>query len=212
MDARRSARNSLVLMKRRRGSKGGPSPGVPPLRAAPPPAARATPRGRRWTKERVVEDADPYGGWKTGRVPHNMPRDHPTPGRGRAERGEAGKNRDGGTSRTPSPTGRVRHHNARSHPTPGGALRWWVCLIRRMFTVSRERMSRETRRGRRPLRPETWVYRAVPATLMAGAGALLAIECSARCGARPGVPPLDPARFFVKKRGKKLLGLGPGGL
>ena len=42
--------------------------------------------------------------------------------------------------------------------------------------------------------------------------ALLAIECSARCGARPGAPPLDPARFFVKKRGKKLLGLGLGGL
>src|SRR5699024_10291224 len=28
---------------------------------------------------------------------------------------------------------------------------------------------------------------------------------SARCGARPRAPPLDPARFFVKKRGKKLL-------
>ena len=28
---------------------------------------------------------------------------------------------------------------------------------------------------------------------------------SARCGARPGAQPLDPARFFVKKRGKKLL-------
>ena len=28
---------------------------------------------------------------------------------------------------------------------------------------------------------------------------------SARCGARPGARPLDPARFFVKKRGKKLL-------
>ena len=37
--ARRSARNSLVLTKRRRGLKGEPSPGVPPLRAAPPPAA-----------------------------------------------------------------------------------------------------------------------------------------------------------------------------
>ena len=32
--ARRSARNSLMLTKRRRGLKGGPSPGVPPLRAA----------------------------------------------------------------------------------------------------------------------------------------------------------------------------------
>ncbi len=31
-------------------------------------AARATPRGRRWTKERVVGDADPYDGWQTGRV------------------------------------------------------------------------------------------------------------------------------------------------
>ena len=40
MAARRSARNSLVLTKRRRGSKGGPSPGVPPLRAAP--AARSS--------------------------------------------------------------------------------------------------------------------------------------------------------------------------
>ena len=34
LDARRSARNSLMLTKRRRGSKGEPSPGVPPLRAA----------------------------------------------------------------------------------------------------------------------------------------------------------------------------------
>ena len=84
------------------------------MRAALPPAARATPRGRQWTKERVVEDADPYGGWETGRVPHNMPRVYPTPGRGSAERGGAGKNRDGGTSRTPSPTGLVRVlHGAR---------------------------------------------------------------------------------------------------
>ena len=35
--------------------------------------------------------------------------------------------------------------------------------------------------------------------------ASLAMGRSARCGARPGAPPLDPARFFVKKRGKKLL-------
>ena len=32
---------------------------------------------------------------------------------------------------------------------------------------------------------------------------------SARCGARPGARPLDPARFFVKKRGKKLLSASP---
>ena len=37
-----------------------------------------------------------------------MPRVYPTPGRGPAERGEAGVYRDGGTSRTPSPTGRLR--------------------------------------------------------------------------------------------------------
>ena len=60
------------------------------MRAAPPPAARATPRGRQWMKERVVEDADPYGGWETDRVPHNIPRDHPTPGRGLEERDKAG--------------------------------------------------------------------------------------------------------------------------
>ena len=35
--------------------------------------------------------------------------------------------------------------------------------------------------------------------------AFLSMGRSARCGARPGAPPLDPARFFVKKRGKKLL-------
>ena len=39
--------------------------------------------------------------------------------------------------------------------------------------------------------------------------ALLAQENSARCGARPRAPPLDPARFFVKKRGKKLLNASP---
>ena len=106
---RAAARGTLlVLTKRRRGSKGEPSPGVPPLRAAPPPAARATPRGRQWMKERVVEDADPYGGRETDRVPPDLLRDHPTPGPGRAERGEAGKNRDGGTSRTPFPTGLAR--------------------------------------------------------------------------------------------------------
>ena len=132
LDARRSARNPLVLKKRRRGSKGEPSPGVPPLRAAPAarslthlhnaggeraPGGGGTPplrgvggtwRGGRWTKERVVEDADPYGGWETGRAPHNMPREHPAPGRGPAERSKTGGDHDGGTSRTPSPTGLVR--------------------------------------------------------------------------------------------------------
>ena len=41
-------------------------------------------------------------------MPHNMPRVYPTPGRGSAEHGKAGGDRDGGTSGTPSPTGRLR--------------------------------------------------------------------------------------------------------
>ena len=41
-------------------------------------------------------------------MPRDLLRYYPTPGRGSAERGGAGKNRDGGTSRTPSPTGRLR--------------------------------------------------------------------------------------------------------
>ena len=41
-------------------------------------------------------------------MPHNMPRDHPAPGRELAERGKTGGDHDGGTSRTPSPTGRLR--------------------------------------------------------------------------------------------------------
>ena len=75
------------------------------MRAAP--AARspcAPPWGWRWTKERVVEDADPYDGWETGRAPRDILRDHPTPGgggtpplRGLEERGEAGGGRGGGT-------------------------------------------------------------------------------------------------------------------
>ena len=121
----------LVLMKRRRGLKGEPSPGVPPLRAALPPAARATSWGRRSSGAGRGWNPAPTRGWRNavrsavisgkgrrgrrplrrvgdGRVPHNMPRVYPTPGQGSAERGGAGKNRDGGTSRTPSPTGRVR--------------------------------------------------------------------------------------------------------
>ncbi len=31
-------------------------------------------------KERVVEDADPYGGWETARVLRDMQRDHPPSG------------------------------------------------------------------------------------------------------------------------------------
>ena len=58
LDARRSARNSLVLTKRRRGLKGEPSPGVPPLRAAPAICGRpqSSDAGRGWNPA-------PTGGW-----------------------------------------------------------------------------------------------------------------------------------------------------
>ena len=152
MAARRSARNTPSPKKRRRGSKGEPSPGVPPLRAAP--AARspcAPPWGWRWTKERVVEDADPYGGWETDRVPRDLLRGYPTPGRGLEERGGAGKNRDGGTSRTPSPTGRVRRRGVGGRPMSGrgwnpAPTRGWRNAVRSAVDEGKGR------RGRRPLR------------------------------------------------------------
>ena len=104
------------------------------MRAAPPPAALATPWGWRWTKERVVEDADPYGGWKTGRVPRDILRGYPTPGRGSAERSDAGGDRSSGTSRTPSPTGRLRQREVSDNtasgrggtpPLQGAGETWW---------------------------------------------------------------------------------------
>ena len=98
--ARRSARNSPVLMKRRRGSKGEPSPGVPPLRAAP--AARSP----RDTAITPVVNARRAGV-------------EPRPYEGLAERGGAGVDCEGGTSRTPSPTGRVRRRGAGSNPASG---------------------------------------------------------------------------------------------
>ena len=107
MDARRSARNSPCAKEAQEGVKGGTLAGGPPFAGGPrrpqparhrhnaggerTPGGGGTPPlrgvggtwwGWRWTKERVVEDADPYGGWETGRVPHNIPRDHHTPGRG----------------------------------------------------------------------------------------------------------------------------------
>ena len=114
------------------------------MRAAPPPAARATPRGRRWTKERVVEDADPYGGWETGRVPRFY-----------------------GV--------RITTREMVKTPPEWAAFSLDYC-------------------GRRAARKG-----GIPSC------ASLAQGASARCGARPGAQPLDPARFFVKKRGKKLL-------
>ena len=100
------------------GQRGNPRRGFPLCgRPKPPAGLCAPPWGWRWTKERVVEDADPYGGWETARVPRDILRDHPTPGL--AERGEAGGNHDGGTSRTPSPTGRVRRRGVGDNPASG---------------------------------------------------------------------------------------------
>ena len=56
---------------RRRNAGHNPTPGgdgTPPLQGV-----GGTWRGLRWTKERVVEDADPYDGWETGRVPRDFP-------------------------------------------------------------------------------------------------------------------------------------------
>ncbi len=84
MDARRSARNALMLTKRRRGSKGEPSPGVPPLRAAPAARSLRAAVGR-------AETVTPGG-------------DGTPPLRGLAERGEVGGGRRKGSSGTPTPT------------------------------------------------------------------------------------------------------------
>ena len=73
---------SLCFKSAGGGQRGNPRRGFPLCGRPKPPAALATPLGRRWTKERVVGDADPYGGWETARVPRDMLRDHPTPGRG----------------------------------------------------------------------------------------------------------------------------------
>ena len=86
------------------------------MRAAP--AARslcAPPWGRRWTKGRVVGDADPYraGAATRGLRSSRRPGGGGTPPlQGLAERGKAGGDRDGGTSGTPSPTGLVRRRRA----------------------------------------------------------------------------------------------------
>ena len=62
MAARRSARNSpFASQSAGGGQRGNPRRGFPLCGRLKPPAARATPRVRRWTKKRVVGDADPYG-------------------------------------------------------------------------------------------------------------------------------------------------------
>ena len=103
--ARRSARNApCASQSAGGGQRGNPRRGFPLCGRPKPPAARAatghpTPGGggtpplrgvgvtwwgRRWTKGRVVEDADPYGGWETGRASPDLLRYYPAPGRGLA--------------------------------------------------------------------------------------------------------------------------------
>ena len=96
--ARRSARNSPSPKKRRRGSKGEPSPGVPPLRAAPAARSPCDLRTPAVIPRRAGMDPRPY--------------------RGLEERGEVGGGRTLGTSGTPTPTGRVRLHTSAVIP-PG---------------------------------------------------------------------------------------------
>ena len=114
-----------MLTKRRRGLKGGPSPGVPPLRAAPAARSPCDAITQAVNERRAGVEPRPYEGL--------------------AERGEVGGGRTFGSSRTPSPTtgGRrpVRHVIYReSIPRLGGNV------VRPAWTV------RAGRRGRRPLR------------------------------------------------------------
>ena len=84
LDARRSARNAPMLTKRRRGSKGETSPGVPPLRAAPAARSPCDLRTSAVIRRRAGMEPRPY--------------------RGLAERGKVGGGRTFGSSRTPTPT------------------------------------------------------------------------------------------------------------
>ena len=113
-----------MLTKRRKGLKGEPSPGVPPLRAAPAARSPCDAITQAVNERRAGVEPRPYEGL--------------------AERGEVGGGRTFGSSRTPSPTtgGRrpVRHVIYReSIPRLGGNV------VRPAWTV------RAGRRGRRPL-------------------------------------------------------------
>ena len=150
------------------------------------------------------------------------------------EHGKAGGNRSGGTSRTPSPTGRLRRHNARGNPPPGGGETpplqgvggpWWGRRWTKERVVEDADPYGGWETGRVPRfygvrittremvkTPPEWAAFSLDfcgrrAARKGGipSCASLAQGASARCGARPGAQPLDPACFFVKKRGKKLL-------
>ena len=71
---RAAARGTLLCSQSAGGGKGGTLAGGSPFAGGlSRPQPHVTPWGWRWTKERVVEDADPYDGWETGRVPRDFP-------------------------------------------------------------------------------------------------------------------------------------------
>ena len=82
--ARRSARNTPSPKKRRRGSKGEPPPGVPPLRAAPAARSPCDAITLAVIRRRAGAEPRPYEGLE--------------------ERGKVGGGRRQGSSRTPTPT------------------------------------------------------------------------------------------------------------
>ena len=131
MDARRSARNAPMLKEAQEGVKGGTLAGGSPfaggLSRPQPLRRRGAGGGRRKGSSGTPTPTGPCG---TGRVPRDLLRDYPAPGRGPAERGRAGGDRSGGTSGTPSPTGGYvlrgtclrRRKGAGSHPRPDVGL------------------------------------------------------------------------------------------
>ena len=128
MAARRSARNSPCAKEAQEGVKGGPSPGVPPLRAASAARSPCDLRTPAVIRRRAGVEPRPY--------------------RGLAERGRVGGGRRKGSSRTPTPTAGGKRAMCRiiyreTIPRPGGG-RWNAVGSAEAVTAGR--------RGRRPLR------------------------------------------------------------
>ena len=124
--ARRSARNAPCAKEAQEGVKGEPSPGVPPLRAAPAARSPCDLQTPAVIRRRAGVEPRPYEGLE--------------------ERGKVGGGRRQGSSRTPTPTAGGRRHVCRviycaSIPRPG-----WRNVVRLAETVA------AGRRGRRPLR------------------------------------------------------------
>ena len=149
MAARRSARNSPCAHKAQEGVKGGTLAGGSPFAGGlsrPQPVrftdahSHPTPGGGRRNVVRPAETVTAgrrgrrplQGGWETGRAPRDLLRYYPAPGRGSAERSDAGGDRSSGTSRTPSPTGRLRQREVSDNTASG---RGWNPAPTRNFDV-----------------------------------------------------------------------------